>query len=337
MLRNTYENEILEKALDKFVNVTGLKIKIIDKKAKTLNRRIDAVINIEGQNCIVEVKTNINNAMMAMMIAVKENVTKKLILVTRYVNQNMAEELKRYNIQFIDVAGNTYINLPPIYINITGKRNPYIHAQKENKRAFQQTGLKVIFALFNNPDLINTTYRNIAEEVKVALGTVNWTMRDLKQDMFVIDKGHLGKVLNNKKELLDKWIIYYPEKLRTKLVLGKFKTKNPDWWKEINIQDYDAQWGGEVAAHLMTKYLIPQDIKIYINEHRMIDFIIDNNLIQDPNGNIELLKRFWKKENNTIKEIVPALLVYADLINTGDPRNIEAANMIYNDEIIRYI
>lgn len=337
MLINTNENKILKKALNNFVKDTGLEIKIIDWDANTLNRKIDAMINIEGQNCIVEVKTNINNATIAMMIAVQENVTEKLIFVTRYVTQNMAKVLKQYNIQFIDVAGNAYINLPPIYIDITGKQNVNIKAQREKKRAFKQTGLKVIFALLNNPHLIKTTYRNIAKEANVALGTVNWIMRELKQEMFVIDKGDKGRVLNNELDLYNRWVIAYPDRLREKLVLGQYTAKNPEWWKRVKITDFDAQWGGEVGAARITKYLEPEDITIYIDENHITDFILEHNLIQDPNGNIEFLRKFWENDKQVNNEVVPHILVYADLIKTRDPRNIETAKIIYENEKIRYI
>ena len=50
----------------------------------------------------------------------------------------------------------------------------------------------------------------------------------------------------------------------------------------------------------------------------------------DPQGNIHVYKKFWKITQLN-KNIVPPLLIYADLINSGDPRNIEVANKIYPD------
>lgn len=35
--------------------------------------------------------------------------------------------------------------------------------------------------------------------------------------------------------------------------------------------------------------------------------------------------------------MVHPILVYADLIATGDPRNIEAAKIIYEAEVVQYI
>jgi hypothetical protein len=58
---------------------------------------------------------------------------------------------------------------------------------------------------------------------------------------------------------------------------------------------------------------------------------------QDINGNIELRERFWNCENPELdKTMVPPLLVYADLMATGDPRNIETAQMIFTDYLQRH-
>jgi hypothetical protein len=50
--------------------------------------------------------------------------------------------------------------------------------------------------------------------------------------------------------------------------------------------------------------------------------------VPDEKGNLVIYKKFWKF--NIAADTVPVILVYADLINTGDPRNIETAKKLYN-------
>lgn len=51
-------------------------------------------------------------------------------------------------------------------------------------------------------------------------------------------------------------------------------------------------------------------------------------------GDIEILKRFWNFPTlGERTDIVPALLVYADLLATGDDRNIETAQMVYEQHL----
>ena len=67
----------------------------------------------------------------------------------------------------------------------------------------------------------------------------------------------------------------------------------------------------------------------------MNKLIIENRLVPDLVGDIELLEAFWDFDDADFlpeplnKEIVPTLLVYADLIASNDPRNLETAKMIY--------
>ena len=59
---------------------------------------------------------------------------------------------------------------------------------------------------------------------------------------------------------------------------------------------------------------------------------------KDPEGNVEILNRFWNFKLNTFNnDLVHPVLVYADLMATGDNRNIETAGMIYDTEIARFI
>jgi hypothetical protein len=94
---------------------------------------------------------------------------------------------------------------------------------------------------------------------------------------------------------------------------------------------------GETAAALLTKYLKPQNHTIYTKDNYG-KLLLQLKLKNDPNGNIEVLKQFWNFEDaRAEKKLVNPVLIYADLLATRDRRNIETANLIYKNEIIRYI
>jgi hypothetical protein len=54
-------------------------------------------------------------------------------------------------------------------------------------------------------------------------------------------------------------------------------------------------------------------------------------LVPDPKGNIKVYQKFWNE--NEASNTAPPLLAYTDLINTGDPRNIETAEKILQNVI----
>ena len=74
----------------------------------------------------------------------------------------------------------------------------------------------------------------------------------------------------------------------------------------------------------------PEKVIIYAPEPPG-KLIIEKKLRKTTTGNIEILKPFWKFDHQLMNlGTVPALLVYADLMATGDNRNMETAGIIYD-------
>jgi hypothetical protein len=276
----------------------------------------------------------------AALTLVKGNQPEGFILVTRQVTETIAGKLRKNGIQFMDEAGNAYINCPPAYIYIKGNKNPALTKVPVIGRAFKQTGLKVLYALLCNPGLENYPYRTIAEKAGVALGMVNWIMRELKELGFLLKKGKGRKReirLINKERLLERWITAYPEQLRPKLVLGRFRGA-PGWWKDAKMDPNQALWGGEPAAAKLTGYLNPQEITVYVDKDNPAAVLIPHKLKTDTDGELELLGRFWRPDAiPPNRDMVHPLLVYADLMGTGNQRNIETARMIYEQHIAQLV
>lgn len=342
MIRKNIENEILQYAIEAFKKNVALPVEIEKEAEVTVqNLKIDRLLRIMVQGTelrfYAEVKTNITKAGIGLILLQKAKFPYQILLVTRYVTAQMAEWLKQDNIQFIDTAGNTYINQPPLYIFVKGNKPLDIFCHAPLKRAFRPSGLRVIYAFLCNPGLENKTYRNIAEVADVALGTVSWIIRDLKEMGYLLDMGKRGYKLIKKEDLLNRWVINYPEKLRPKLVLGHFRGSY-DWWKQKTLNPIYAQWGGEVAAAKLMKYLKPQVITIYTTLQQLNPLLIENRLKKDPEGDIEILNRFWVPlEMWQHEDMVHPILIYADLMATGNKRNIETARMIYEKYLIRHI
>jgi hypothetical protein len=131
----------------------------------------------------------------------------------------------------------------------------------------------------------------------------------------------------------------YPEQLKPKKFLGTFKAANADWWKETELPGPETYWGGEIAAAKLAQHLKPQTATIYTRELRVLfEWLIKNRIRQDPDGNIEILRKFWKFEPDwEYPNVTPPILIYADLLATADARNIETAKMIYDKKIARLI
>jgi hypothetical protein len=349
------ETEILHAALEAFRKATGLNIDVQPVEERRYHaphvRHVDATILIEipqqereevlayRKQCLAaEIKMEVTPTTIGMLLHKKRDPDQGAwALVTKYVTPNMANYLKNENIQFLDTVGNAYINDPPLYIYTTGRKAKKPRIQEPVTRIYRPAGLRLIFALLCNHGLENKPAREIAERANIALGNVPWILRELKEMGFLIDRGKLGRTLTNKAKLLEHWVTMYPNQLRPKLMIGRFRTNIPHWWENIDLKKYNAQWGGEVAAAMLTKYLQPQNITIYA-EGQPNELFVDARFAKDNHGNIEALRKFWGfKDGREIKEIVHPILIYADLLGTGDARNIETGRMIYEHEIDQLI
>lgn len=331
---------ILHRAIDILRKNTGLTAEI-EPNPQYIDYAPDAVIRIAWQDleCFydAEIKNVINRAALGGVVRKLDLFHRKGILVAKYITPPIADELKKMDIPFMDTVGNVYINEPPLFIFIKGNKLEGIYHKDTQTRAFRPAGLQVIFALLCNPGLENTTFREIAEKANVALGTINWVMRDLKKLDYLIELPQRKRKLTRKKDLINRWVTTYPELLRQKKMIGLYQADDQNWWEHTDIQDFNVLWGGEVAAAWLTEYLKPQKITIY-TDRPVGRFLLKNRLKKDPNGNTELLEVFWNFEIDwPHRNMVPPLLIYADLLATGDARNIETARIIYEREFDRFL
>jgi hypothetical protein len=338
----TQDQEILREALDAFEKATGLAVALYPVleptifKKDTSNAAIEIRLNDMVLHFYVEIKIKLTQPMIGPIkqLLMKEN---EKIIITKYVTPQIADKLKDLNIPFMDTAGNTYIKGQNLYLFIKGNRT-VIPKEKLQTRAFQPTGLQVIYTLLCNPKLEEENFRKIAGIANVALGSVGWVMQDLKKMGYLIDMGRRGRRLINKDNLLEKWVITYPEQLRPKKIIGRYDVIDPEFWKNKELP-LDAYWGGEVAAAKINNHLKPDMATIYTNNEAVLNkYMIENRFKKNPKGKIEILHAFWEKEQKRpYPELVHPLLIYADLHATGDSRNIETAEIIYEQELAEFI
>ncbi len=342
MIIENKEKKILNDALGELRKNTRFVVEVVEFEGRALNVEYyhDAIVKIQWNDLdhyfAVEIKNIVTRAILGVAVKQLNLFQQKGMLVAKYINPRIADELKKMDIPFIDTAGNAYINEPPLFIYIKGNKPFDKDILEQPARTFRPTGLQVIFALLCNPGLENKPFREIATKADVALGTVGWIMYDLRRMAYLIDTGPRNRRLVRKDNLLDRWVAVYPEQLRPKKMIGRFKADNPYWWENIDLKEINALWGGEVAANIMTENLRPQIITVYAKPP-IGRFLLKNGLKNDVNGDIEILRIFWEIEKDRLhNELVHPLLIYADLLATGDTRNIETARMIYEKELSKY-
>ncbi len=339
------QKELLELAAEAFRKNTLVQLKVnfltehphynVDFQP---DMELDVQINGKKFRYCAEIKNAFTKANILLLLMYKQELPHPLLLVAKHINPFAAQELLKADIEFIDTAGNAFINQPPIYIFVKGNKPPEIPGEAPTNRAFKPTGLKIIYALLCNPGLENRPFREIAARAKVALGTVGWFMRDLRNLGFLIGMGKKGYKLIQKNILFQRWVTAYPEQLKPKQILGCYRGEGDNWWQQRKLDYLKVQWGGEVAAAKLTQYLHPEIITIYTNTQYLNHLLFECKLKKDPTGKVQILNRFWDyNENIEYKDLVHPMLIYADLIATGNQRNIDTAKMIYEKYIVQFI
>jgi hypothetical protein len=339
------EHKILEEALAAFTRATGLPATIATKEPKLAGGpRPDAVIEVEGpgkrHELVVEIKAIDREIALAAAKQQLDAFGKPGLLVTRHLTAELATRCReKLDLQFMDTAGNAYLQAPGLYVFIRGERPPGgVRPAVGTRGGGTATALRVVFALLCQPALLNAPYRDIVRVAGVALGAVGWVFHDLHGRGYVLGgRRARDRRLVDPGRLLDEWVTNYPIKLRPRLNPQRFYVADPRRWQTARLPE-GAFWGGEVAAAKLTEHLNPAAYTVYIDPARRREGIgqlaRQHQLRADPAGPLEILDTFWNfAGTGNQPELVPPLLVYTDLLGTLDPRNLEIAKRIREEHL----
>ena len=285
---------------------------------------VDFLCKIKGNITATNINTIVNHLQKYMAI---EN--RPVLLVAKYINPNMFDKLVGLGLNILDCAGNCHIrymngNIPVFHLINKGEKN--VFANEKAYPVFQDAGIKVIFYLLQDKNNINKAYREIQENTGVALGTVKNVIDELVTRNFILvtDK---GRILKNRKALLDLWVENYNQVLKPKLLIGRmaFRTNEQrNKWKTMELPE-GMCWGGESAANMIDNYLEPGAFDIYTDVPTA--YLMKTGFVkQDTNGEIKVYQKFWQWE--TENHLAPLILIYADLMGSNNSRCLEAANRL---------
>lgn len=260
----------------------------------------------------------------------------RILYVTINATSKMLEIAKLPDINVLDCAGNFNIQ----YQN----RNGYLFLMLANKGEkpiedptskaypiFLEKGLKVIFYLLLDKKNIKHTYREIMDATGVAIGTVKNIIDGMIHHQFVRVEGK-KRFLINTERLMTLWSHNYALNLKPKLMQGRFVFRDEDKHKEWSTMKLpeDMMWGGEPAASLTDGFLTPEEFTIYAGAPAMT-LLRTGMILPNDNGYIKVYHKFWKGDDRAF--VTPALLTFADLMDTTNGRCIEAAQKIKENEL----
>lgn len=316
----------------------ALNWEVLENSARSSPGDADAILSLRMKGgavhrFAVEVKTVVRIETLRARIASSADIPRDppWLVVVPYMSMTNAALCQKAGLNFIDTAGNAFIDVPGCYVFITGKQRLKQEPVGSGHEVMgSASALRVIFTLLTEPNMPGSSIRDIATKAGVSLGSAAKAMEGLRR------LGHLSPGDTKSRRLLavdtlrTEWARNYPIALRNKLKPQRYAPQHEWWWKDATLQPEEAAWGSEVGAALVTSYLRPEQATLYCWEDRG-RLLMQHRLRPDPNGSVEILDAFWAPPSSSAKPIAPLLLIYADLMTSLDGRNREVANLLRND------
>jgi hypothetical protein len=259
-----------------------------------------------------------------------------LLVIGPRVHGSSAETLRTKGIWYVDEAGNAYLRHHALIVDVRGRRGLASTTQSQRLKAgptnpFTPKRARVVLALLSEPGLADAQYREIADRSGVSLGMTKGTMDTLEIAGFVEQIGARRRLIRGG-ELLDLWASAYPGGLgraNTLLVArGDVESWSPPDGIEIAVS-------GEQALPGAIRH--PETLVLYIDSggqrRPLSDLMLSNRWHSDPHGNAIIRELFWRNLP-PISNVgtAPPVLVYADLLASHEPRQIEVAREMRNHD-----
>jgi len=327
------ERETLNLALEALRGKLALPEEAVIQKEDNPYKNFDAIVQIMNVDFLCEVKNTVTTATIgniASRLKVLAATEKRpVLLIAKYITPTVMDELASNGINTLDCAGNCYIRYErgnKIIFHLTNKGEKNTLMAEKPYPAFQEAGLKVIFYLLQDIANANKPYREIQGATGVSLGAIKNIFDVLVERNFVL-LTNSRRTLKNINALLNLWVENYNQVLKPKLLLSRMTFRTNEQrikWLAMELPE-GMYWGGESGANMIDTYLEPGAFDIYTRipaAHLLKTGFVRH----DEKGEIRIYQKFWNWE--TENHLVPLILIYADLIGSGNSRCIEMAERL---------
>jgi len=248
-----------------------------------------------------------------------------LLLLCPHVGPRQAVALREQGLQFVDTVGNAFLQAPPLYLEISGRRR--VAPPPRPARAFTTAGLKLVAVLLQQPQRAAADYRTLAAEAGIALGAVGAILRELAQQHYLTLEGRQRR-LTRPDALLLRWQLGYLEQLRPRLLLqtcrlaaGQPVAELPQAIHSLGLEPR-LLLGGELGAARLCGRGQAQRAALHLAEGDALRVMLQLRLTPAPDGPVTLLRRFgrgnaWDGWQPDTVPLADPLLLHGELAAAG--------------------
>ncbi len=275
------------------------------------------------------------------------NLPTRWLVLAEHVSAALAIDLVNAEIDFADTAGNVVLHNPGFYIDVRVGRRPKRLRDRQTGRLFAPKGLQILFALLADEDAVSASFRELAYASGVALGSVAHVLGELRAKGFMEKRGPRAWYLARRRELLDIFVLGYAERLRPKLVIGRFRSPEPDLESTLKILRGIASqqallWtlSGGWAADALVHHYRGEDLCLLVSG--WTDQVSKAlRWLPSATGPIILLRQFAPgvafPVARSADQVAHPLLVYAELLHHGGERERETARLVFERYLARSV
>jgi hypothetical protein len=253
------------------------------------------------------------------------------ILLAHHIPRPVAERLIEAQINFADDVGNIHLAFGNQY-NWTVLGKPAAAASSE-RRPVTPAQLQLLFQFVTNPESVAWPVRRLESAAGISKSKAAQARKELVAEGLLQRTGKEYQ-LGPKNLLSDRLTSGYADVLRPKLLLGRFRfaERNTDMFLK-RLSDSTSRGiryalTGGPAADLLQHFYHGPEIPMFIEPFSRKLVSQELRILPDRSGPVILLRAFgevafWQQRDHHM--LAPPWLIYAELLNSDDPRAHEAA------------
>jgi hypothetical protein len=331
--------------LDQLRSLPFVKAAKVDRGKRRQHSEADLVMTLQTPTgpilYVLEVKAApLSRTVAADLLSRRRHERRDILVLSQYAPPAIAEELVAHGVQFLDAVGNQYLSIRDQYF-VRSSGNRPDRATSPHHKSMRPTGYLVYFALLANPELRSAPIRTIASAAGVSKSAVSNAIARLEaQKLFVRKRAHGNWV--DTRALLERWLVGYTEVVRPRLLVSGYRAQDPDpptLEKRIEAQmPADTAWafGGGAAAYRLTRHYRGELTVVHVDD-LPADLVRRLRIVRVDSDQTPDLVLLRAPGPLLLQGVVPhtahPLLVYTELLYTGDERAREAAAEIRQTQL----
>lgn len=250
------------------------------------------------------------------------------ILFAPYVPRPLGQYLAKHGVNYVDLEGNCRLVLGKRYVAHVEGRTQQRSAGEH--RGLRVPGYQVLFTILAEPKFLNATVRQLAEAAGTSKTAAAETLRRLQAEG-LLGEAKAGRFLLETKGLLDRWLAGYSTNVRPRLLIGTYRTAEPDpkalERRLESVLGDKPRWayGGGAAAIRLLRHYRGERTVVHL-QAAAPDLRKQLGAFRADDGPLVLIRAPGEVAFKGVKtRTVHPLLIYTELLAAGDPRSREAA------------